>query len=90
MSAAVAASMGTRTGRTIEAWVALVNRAGLDPIDQRAVRAWLKNEHGLKQNSQWAVADATARAAGWRPPTLDEQIDAHYAGAKAALRPVFE
>lgn len=90
MMAAVAASMKERTGRTLEEWVALVQASGIDPLDQNAVRRWLKTEHGVPQNSQRAIADAAARAAGWVPPTLEQYIDEQYAGAKAGLRPIFE
>ena len=90
MMAAVAASMKERTGRTLEEWVALVQASGIDPLDQNAVRRWLRAEHGVPQNSQWAIADAAARAAGWVPPTLEQSIDEQYAGAKAALRPIFD
>ena len=60
---AVTESMKERTGRTLEEWVALVAASGIDPLDQNAVRRWLKTEHGVKQNSQWAIAEAAARAA---------------------------
>lgn len=90
MMAAVARSMKERTGRTIEQWVALVQASGVDPLDQNAVRRWLKAEHDLPQNSQWAIADAAARAAGWQPPTLEEYIDQQFAGKKAGLRPLFD
>ena len=90
MMEAVTASMQERTGRTLEEWVALVQDSGVDPLDQNAVRRWLKAEHGVKQNSQWAIADAAARAAGWVPPTLEEYIGSQYSGPKAHLRPIFE
>ncbi len=90
MMAAVATSLKERTGRTLEEWVALVQASGIDPLDQNAVRRWLRAEHGVPQNSQWAIADAAARAAGWVPPTLEQSIDEQYAGAKAALRPIFD
>src|SRR5690606_18270413 len=90
MMAAVATSLKARTGRTLEEWVALVQASGIDPLDQNAVRRWLRAEHGVPQNSQWAIADAAARAAGWVPPTLEQSIDEQYAGAKAALRPIFD
>lgn len=88
--AAVTRSMRERTGRTVEEWVALVQASGVDALDQNAVRRWLKAEHGLPQNSQWAIADAAARAEGWQPPSLEQYIDAQYAGKKAALRPLFD
>ena len=87
---ALAASMATRTGRTLEEWVDLVGGSGVHPLDQNAVRRWLKESHGLPQNSQWAVADAAARRAGWTRPTVEQYVDEQYRGAKAALRPVFE
>ncbi len=90
MMAAVARTLKERTGRTLEEWVGAVRGSGIDPLDQNAVRRWLKQEHGLPQNSQWAIADAAARAAGWQPPTVEEYVDQQYAGRKAALRPVFE
>src|SRR5580765_7842987 len=41
MMAAVTDSMAERTGRDLDAWVALVEASGVDPLDQKAVRAWL-------------------------------------------------
>jgi hypothetical protein len=90
MMAAVAASMKERTGRSVEEWVALVEAGPADPLDQKAVRRWLKAEHGVPQNSRWAIANAAARDAGWIPPDAEEQIDRQYAGAKAGLRPIFD
>ncbi len=90
MMAAVTRSMKARTGRTLEEWIELVKESGLDPLDQNAVRRWLKTQHGMPQNSQWAIADAAARAAGWQPPTTEEYIAGQYGGRKAALRPVFD
>jgi len=90
MMDAVTATMKERTGRSLDEWAAVVAASGLDPLDQNAVRRWLKSEHGVKQNSQWAIADAAARAAGWVPPTVDEYIAEQYQGAKASLRPIFD
>src|SRR3954451_22719175 len=90
MMSAVTDSMAERTGRTLAEWVALVTAAGIDPLDQNAVRRWLREVHGVKQNSQWTIADAAARDAGWVRPTVEEYVDAQYTGAKAALRPIFD
>ena len=90
MMSAVSRSLAARTGRSLQEWLSLVQGSGLDPLDQNAVRAWLKREYGVPQNSQWAIADAAARSAGWVPPTVGEYLDRQYAGAKAALRPVYE
>lgn len=90
MMAAVTESLKKRTGRTLEEWVAVVVTSGIDPLDQNAVRRWLKAEYGVPQNSQWAIANAAARAAGWVPPTVEEYIEQQYSGPKAGLRPIFD
>lgn len=90
MMAAVAESMKERTGRTLEEWVGVVTAGGIDPLDQNGVRRWLKSEHGVALNSQWAIADAAARGAGWRRPSVEEYVDQQYVGAKQALRPLFD
>jgi predicted transport protein len=90
MMGAVIASLAERTGRPIGEWVALVQASGIDPLDQNAVRKWLRSAHGVPQNSQWAIADAAARAAGWVRPSVAEYVDGQYSGAKAALRPIYD
>lgn len=87
---AVTRSMKDRTGRTVEQWVALVQAEGPDPLDQKAVRAWLGDVHGLAQNSRWTVGFAAAEAAGWSMPTADEFTDELYAGKRSHLRPLHE
>jgi hypothetical protein len=90
MMSAVNESLAARTGRSLDEWLSLVESSGIDPLDQNAVRRWLRTEHGVPQNSQWAVADAAARAAGWVRPTVEEYVDSQYTGAKAALRPIYD
>jgi hypothetical protein len=90
MMGAVTGSLAARTGRSLQEWVMLVENSGIDPLDQNAVRNWLRSEHGVPQNSQWAIADAAARAAGWVRPSVAEYIDSQYAGPKAALRPIYD
>jgi hypothetical protein len=85
MISAVSGSLATRTGRSLQEWVALVQASGLDPLDQNAVRGWLRREHGVPQNSQWAIADAAAREAGWVPPAVAEYVGLQYSGAKQNL-----
>ena len=90
MMSAITDSMQERTGRTLPEWVDLVLSSGIDPLDQNTVRRWLKTKHGVLQNSQWAIADAVARASGWQEPTAEEYVDQQYSGAKAAFRTIFD
>ena len=90
MMGAVTESMAERTGRSVDGWVAAVNASGVDPLDQKAVRRWLKDVHGVPQNSQWAIAFAAAEAAGWKRPSTEGYADALYSGAKAPLRPLHD
>ena len=90
MMDAMTAGLKERTGKTLEEWVLEVQASGIDPLDQKAVRNWLKSEHGVLMNSQWAIADAAARAAGWARPDLEGYIDSQYQADKAALRPIFD
>ena len=90
MMSAVNDSLAERTGRSLEQWLDLVRSSSLDPLDQNAVRSWLRREHGVPQNSQWAIADAAAREAGWVRPAVSEYVDRQYAGPKAALRPIYD
>jgi predicted transport protein len=90
MMEAVARDLEARTGRDLAGWVAIVEASGLDPLDQNEVRRWLKTAHGVPQNSQWAIADAAARAAGWERPTVDAYVDGQYVGPKAHLRPIYD
>src|SRR3954467_569206 len=90
MMSAVTDSLADRTGHSLEEWVELVQGSGVDPLDPNAVRHSLKDVHGVKQNSQWAIADAAARAAGWERPTVEQYVDGQYTGAKARLRPLFD
>src|SRR5580700_3225800 len=84
MMGAVIGTLAARTGRSLAEWLALVEASGIDPLDQNAVRRWLRSEHGVPQNSQWAIADAAAQAAGWVRPSVEEYIDASTGGPRRA------
>lgn len=90
MMAAVTTSMRERTGRSLQEWVDAVGATGLDPLEQKAVRHWLRDVHGVPQNSQWAIAFAAAETAGWTMPSTDEFADNLYSGKKIGLRPLHD
>jgi len=51
MLSAVSESLAARTGRSLEEWLALVRSSGVDPLDQAAVRGWLRREHGCRRTA---------------------------------------
>lgn len=83
--AAVSESIQERTGRTLEKWVQLALANGPNPLDQNSVCKWLKSEHGVAQNTQWAIAEAAALAAGWQRPSEEKYALNQFSG-----EPVFE
>jgi predicted transport protein len=83
-------NMKQRTGRSLEEWVQVVLDSGIDPGELKAVRRWLKDEHGVKLNTRWHVADAAARASGWQRPSVEAFIDQQFAGSRAGMRPLFD
>ena len=89
MDAAVT-NLKERTGRSLEDWVRLVLDSGIDPNDLKAVRRWLKDQHGAKVNTRWHVAEAAAKASGWTRPSVESFIDQQFSGSKAGMRPMFD
>ena len=89
MDAAVA-NLKERTGRSLDEWVQVVMESGIDPHDLKAVRRWLKDEHGAMVNTRWHVAEATAKAAGWKRPSVEAFIDQQFAGSKQGMRPLLD
>ncbi|MEL4358353.1 MULTISPECIES: DUF5655 domain-containing protein [unclassified Luteococcus] len=91
MAAAVADSLRARTGHSLDEWVRIVQQnSGLDPLNQLAVRRWLRDVHGIAQNSQWTIAFEVAGRAGWTMPTPQQFADQMYAGKKQPLRPLHD
>ena len=78
----MAAAVERRTGRAISDWMALVPEGTFTQQSE-----FLAAEHGLKPSDARAVLHLGAYLS--RPPD-DELVAAQYAGAKEALRPVYE
>lgn len=86
-TATMVANLQERTGRTLEAWFAELEPLGLDR--HGAIMAHLKGEHGMGHGYANLVSQLY-RARGAPEPTADDLVDAQYAGAKAALRPIHD
>jgi hypothetical protein len=88
------AELPEKTGRSLDQWIELVQKAG--PPTEKERREWLKREHQLGTNAAWWIAE---RAAGKGLEDGDPEaylraavgyVDAMYAGAKAGLRPIHD
>lgn len=93
MMRAIITNLPTKTGRDLDAWVALIREQAMGVggmTKHREISEWLKREHGLGHNTAYILAAEALKPSDYVPPTTEEIIAAQYAGAKAALRPIFE
>ncbi len=88
------AELKSKTGSTLEEWIALVKKYG--PQDYQSRRAWLKSKHNLGTNSAWWIAER-AEGKGDEEDTPErylataaKYVEDQYAGKKSALRPLYD
>ena len=90
----IIASLKTRTGRTIDEWIAFVKKEG--PKTEVDRRAWLKSTHQLGTNYAWWIAERAEGKGGDEddPEAYLRQapkyVEAMFAGKRAGLRPLFD
>jgi hypothetical protein len=87
------AKLPATTGRSLDEWIALINRRG--PQGAAARRDWLKHAHGLGTNyAGWLADRAEGKGEDGDPDayleTAERYVEEMYAGPKAALRPLFD
>lgn len=88
------AGLEEKTGRDLDAWLALARKKG--PAGEAARRNWLKKEHGLGTNSAWWIAERSfGRGLEDDDPELylkaaEAYVEAMFAGTKAGLRPIYD
>jgi hypothetical protein len=88
------AELKEKTGRSLPEWIALVKKSG--PKTETERRDWLKKEHGLGANSAWWIAErAAGKGAELDSPEAyledaEKNVDEMFAGAKSALRPLYD
>jgi hypothetical protein len=90
------ADLPAKTGRTLEQWIAFINKSG--PKDENACREWLKDKHGMGTNTAWWLAERSRSS----DMGLNEEdpkvylanarrhVEEMYAGAKSSLRPIHD
>jgi hypothetical protein len=87
------ANLKAKTGRSLDEWVAFINREG--PPTEVERRGWLKETHKLGTNYSWWLAERSVGKGGEDTPegylkTAVKYVEAQYAGKKAPLRPIYE
>ena len=88
------AELKENTGRSLEEWIALVNKEGLN--DEKSRRAWLKAKHKLGMNSAgWIAERADGNGGDLDTPEVYlkaavRYVEEQYAGPKEKLRPIYE
>lgn len=83
-----------KTGRSLDEWLALVDRSG--PKGETRRREWLKQEFKLGSNSaSWIAERAAGRTAETDDPetylrAAEQFVERMYAGRKENLRPLYD
>jgi hypothetical protein len=90
----VVANMKTKTGRSLEEWIAFVKKQG--PVTEEEQRVWLKQKHKLGTNYAWWIA---MRVHGKGEEDTDPRkylvaaeryVEEMFAGKKATLRLIYD
>jgi hypothetical protein len=87
------ADMKEETGRSMEEWLALVEKEG--PKDEKSRRDWLKTKHKIGTNKASWIAERAERK-GWEDTpeaylkAAVQYVEEQYAGPKEKLRPIYD
>jgi hypothetical protein len=90
----VIAGMKTKTGRSLQEWIAFVKKEG--PTTEAQRRDWLKKEHKLGTNYAWWIAErAEGKGTEDGDPeaylrAAEEYVEKMFAGKRAGLRPIHD
>jgi Domain of unknown function (DUF4287)/Domain of unknown function (DUF5655) len=76
------------TGRSVGQWAELIRGSGVARHGE--IVAWLKTTHHLTHGNANALAHAVRQHLDGGAPSSEELLDAQYAKAKAALRPILD
>jgi hypothetical protein len=83
-----------KTGRSLEEWIALVNREG--PKEEKARLEWLKKKHKFGTNNAWWIAERSVGKGGEEDTpraylkSAAQYVEDQYTGPKEKLRPIFD
>jgi hypothetical protein len=90
----IIANLPATTGKSLDEWLRLIQESG--PTGEKQRREWLMKEHRLGNTKAWMIAEC-AEGKGGESTDPDvylkmaaEYVEAMYADAKAALRPIHD
>lgn len=81
-------NLAEKTGKGLDGWIKVVQAASLEK--HREIINFLKSEHGFTYGYANLVATKVREAASGSPRTEGALVDAQYADAKSALRPIYD
>jgi len=86
--ASMIANLKEKTGKSLDEWVALARMSKLAKHGE--IVAHLKGKHALTHGYANLVAQTALKSDGAGEPSGEDLVGAQYAGAKAALRPIYD
>lgn len=86
--AAMADNLAAKTGKAIDEWVKIAAKLG--PVKHSEVVAHLKTAHGLGHGYANMIAHTARGSASSTVPEGTDLVADQYAGAKAALKPIYD
>ncbi|HLN26588.1 MAG TPA: DUF5655 domain-containing protein [Gemmataceae bacterium] len=88
MKAAMIAGLPEKTGKSLEEWLKILRASKL--TKHKEFMTLLKGEHGLTHGFANMIALQALQSDSHTASDTDALVDAQYAGAKSALRPIYE
>jgi hypothetical protein len=81
-------NLPAKTGKSLEQWFKLIKSKGLEKHSE--IMKLIKDEHGVSYGFANTIALLYRQQAGATPSGDADLVAAQYAGAKAALKPLYE
>jgi predicted transport protein len=88
MKAAMIAGLPEKTGKSLEQWLVILRSSKLSR--HKEFMSLLKTQHGLTHGYANMIALQALESDSHTASDTDALVDGQYAGAKAALRPIYE
>ena len=81
-------NMPEKTGKSLTEWYQVIAEAGLEKHGD--IMKLLKGQYGVTHGFANMISILYRQQLAGGPPSTDELVEAQYAGAKEALRPIYE